>query len=80
MVKELKNVKVPVFVSQAFLDSAGVARKVAEYRGSQKIYSQGDPATSVMYVQEGSVKLSVVDEIGKAAVLAIRGPVRYYGK
>src|SRR5712692_3456322 len=47
MVKELKNVRVPVFDAQAFLDSAGVARKVVEYRRSQKIYSQGDPATGV---------------------------------
>ncbi len=46
------------FDAQAFLDSAGVARKVVQYRKSQKIYSQGDPATSVLYIQEGSVKLS----------------------
>jgi len=64
MVKERKNVKGPVFDAQAFLDSAGVARKVVEYRRSQKIYSQGDPATTVMYVQKGGVKLSVVNEIG----------------
>ncbi len=50
MVKELKNVKVPIFDAQAFLDSAGVARRVVEYRRSEKIYSQGDPTTSVMYV------------------------------
>jgi CRP-like cAMP-binding protein len=46
------------FDAQAFLDSAGVARKAVEYRSSQKVYSQGDPATSVMYVQKGGVKLS----------------------
>ena len=65
MVKELKNVKVPVFDPQAFLDSAGVARKVVEYRRSEKIYSQGDPATGVKYIQKGGVKLSVVSEVGK---------------
>jgi CRP-like cAMP-binding protein len=54
MVKALKNLKVPAFDAQAFLDSAGVARKVMEYRGSQKIYSQGDPAKSVMYVQKAA--------------------------
>jgi len=80
MVKELKNVKVPVFDVQAFLDSAGVARKVMEYRSSQKIYSQGDPAKSVMYVQKGRVKLSVVSEIGKEAVLAILGPGDFFGE
>jgi CRP/FNR family transcriptional regulator, cyclic AMP receptor protein len=57
--------------AQAFLGSAGVARKVLEYRRSQKIYSQGDPATSVTYIQKGGVKLSVVNEVGKEAVVAI---------
>ena len=80
MVKELKNVKVPVFDAQAFLDSAGVARKIVEYRKSQKIFSQGDPATKVMYVQEGGVKLSVVNEVGKEAVLAMLGPGDFFGE
>ena len=80
MVKERKNVKGPVFDAQAFLDSAGVARKVVEYRRSQKIYSQGDPATTVMYVQKGGVKLSVVNEIGNEAVLAILGPGDFFGE
>ena len=44
------------FDTQAFLNSAGVARKIVEYRKLQKIFSQGDPATKVMYVQEGGVK------------------------
>jgi CRP/FNR family cyclic AMP-dependent transcriptional regulator len=80
MVKELKNVKVPVFDAQAFLDSAGVARKVVEYRNSQKVYSQGAPATSVMYVQKGGVKLSVVNEVGKEAVVAILGLSDFFGE
>ena len=80
MVKELKNVKVPVFDAQAFLDSAGVARKVVEYRRSQKVYSQGDRATSVMYIQKGGVKLSIVNEVGKEAVVAILGPGDFFGE
>jgi CRP/FNR family cyclic AMP-dependent transcriptional regulator len=68
------------FDAQSFLDSAGVARRVVEYRRSQKIYSQGDPATSVMYVQKGGVKLSVVNEVGKEAVLAILGPGDFFGE
>ena len=68
------------FDAQAFLDSAGVARRVVEYRSSQKVYSQGDPATTVMYVQEGGVKLSVVNEVGKEAVLAILGPGDFFGE
>jgi CRP/FNR family cyclic AMP-dependent transcriptional regulator len=68
------------FDAQAFLDSAGVARKVVEYRRSEKIYSQGDPATSVMYIQKGGVKLSVVNEVGKEAVVAILGPNDFFGE
>jgi len=68
------------FDAQAFLNSAGVARKVAAYRRSQKIYSQGEPATSVMYIQEGGVKLSVVNEVGKEAVVAILGPADFIGE
>src|ERR1017187_1404956 len=68
------------FDAQAFLDSAGVDRRVVEYRGSQKIYSQGDPASSIMYVQKGGVKLSVVNEVGKEAVLAILGAGDFFGE
>jgi CRP/FNR family cyclic AMP-dependent transcriptional regulator len=74
-----KSTQKRVFDAQAFLDSAGVSRKVVEYRRSQKIYSQGDPATSVMYVQKGGVKLSAVNEVGKEAVLAILGPSDFFG-
>ena len=80
MVKKLKNVKVPIFDAQAFLDSAGLARKVVEYRKSQKIYSQGDPAKTVMYIQKGGVKLSVVNEAGKEAVVAMLGPGDFFGE
>jgi CRP-like cAMP-binding protein len=57
-----------------------VARKVVEYRRSQKIYSQGDPATSVIYIQKGGVKLSVVNEVGKEAVVAILNPGDFLGE
>jgi len=68
------------FDAQAFLDSAGVARRVVEYRRSQKIYSQGDRATSVIYIQKGGVKLSVVNETGKEAVVAILGQGDFWGR
>jgi CRP-like cAMP-binding protein len=68
------------FDAQAFLDSAGVARRVVEYRRSEKFYSQGDSATSVMYVQKGGVKLSVVNEVGKEAIVAILGPGDFFGE
>jgi len=80
MVKKLNYVKVPAFDAQTFLDSAGVARRVVGYQRSQKIYSQGDPATSVMYIQKGGVKISVVNEVGKEAVVGILGPGDFFGE
>jgi CRP/FNR family transcriptional regulator, cyclic AMP receptor protein len=68
------------FNVQAFLDSAGVARKIVQYRASQTVYAQGDPAISVMYIQNGSVKLSVVNKVGKEAVVGILGPADFFGE
>src|SRR5271156_2065857 len=68
------------FNAQAFLDTAGVARKVAEYRRNESIYSQGDAADTVMYVQKGGVKLSVVNGSGKEAVVAMFGPTDFFGE
>ena len=68
------------FNAQAFLDSAGVARKVKEFKKGEVVYSQGDTAKCVMYLQEGGVKLSVVSESGKGAVVAILGPGDFFGE
>jgi len=65
------NLKIPAFDVQMFLDSAGLRRKVAEFRGKETVFGQGDPAKNVMYIQEGGVKLTVVNEAGKEAVVAI---------
>jgi CRP/FNR family cyclic AMP-dependent transcriptional regulator len=80
MVKKRKKIKASVFDVQAFLDSAGVARRVVEYRKSQKIFSQGDPAASVLYIQQGGVRISVVNESGKEAVVAMLGPGDFFGE
>jgi CRP/FNR family cyclic AMP-dependent transcriptional regulator len=68
------------FDVQAFLDSAGVARKVKQLQKGDVVYSQGDAATGVIYLQEGSVRLSVVSEGGKEAVVAILGPRDFFGE
>jgi CRP/FNR family transcriptional regulator, cyclic AMP receptor protein len=80
MVKGRKNVKVPVFDAQAFLDSSGIARKVKEFKRAETAYVQGDLAKSVMYLQEGGVKLSVVSEVGKEAIVAILEPGDFFGE
>jgi CRP/FNR family cyclic AMP-dependent transcriptional regulator len=68
------------FNAQAFLDSAGAARKVAEFSRKQTIFSQGEDSNSVMYIQKGGVRLSVVNEIGKEAVVAMLGPGDFFGE
>ena len=68
------------FNAQVFLDTAGVARKVKEFKKAEVVYSQGDAATSIMYLQAGSVKLSVVNEVGKEAVVAILEPGDFFGE
>jgi CRP-like cAMP-binding protein len=68
------------FNAQDFLDSAGVARKVVEFRKKQTIYSQGDPGQSVLYIQKGAVRLSVVNQAGKEAVVAVLGPGDFFGE
>jgi CRP/FNR family cyclic AMP-dependent transcriptional regulator len=68
------------FNAQAFLDSAGLARKIGVYRKTENIFSQGDPCTSVMYIQNGEVRLSVVSSTGKEAVVAILGPGDFVGE
>jgi CRP/FNR family transcriptional regulator, cyclic AMP receptor protein len=68
------------FDAQAFLDSAGLARTVRKFKGAEVIYAQGASAKSVMYLQEGSVKLSVVSGGGKEAVIALLGPGDFFGE
>jgi CRP/FNR family cyclic AMP-dependent transcriptional regulator len=74
------NLRSSVFDVQRFLDSAGLGRKIAKFRGKETVFSQGDPANNVMYIQEGGVKLTVVNETGKEAVVAILGPGDFFGE
>src|ERR1700681_2424997 len=77
---KIQSKKNPAFNVQAFLDSAGVARRIVEYRRSQKIYTQGDPANNVLYIQKGGIKLSVVNDVGKEAVVAMLRPGDFFGE
>lgn len=73
------NSRLPVFDVQSFLDSAGLGRKLAKFQGKETIFVQDDPANNVMYIQEGGVKLTVVNETGKEAIVAILGPGDFFG-
>jgi len=76
----MKNRSNGSFNPQVFLDTAGIARKVVEYRRSESIYSQGEAAETVMYIQKGGVKLAVVNGSGKEAVVAMFGPTDFFGE
>lgn len=68
------------FNAQAFLDSAGIAPKGVAYARGAAIFTQGDSCTSVMYIQKGSVKLSVRSQTGREAVVAVLGPGEFFGE
>jgi CRP/FNR family transcriptional regulator, cyclic AMP receptor protein len=65
---------------QTFFHASGMARKVAEFEKDEPIYNQGDAAHSVMYIQKGNVKFSVVSATGKVAVVAMLGPTDFFGE
>jgi CRP/FNR family transcriptional regulator, cyclic AMP receptor protein len=75
-----KSTQKPAFDPQVFLDSAGLARKVVEFRKKETIFSQGDSANNVLYIQTGGVRLSVINEAGKEAVVAILAPGDFFGE
>jgi CRP-like cAMP-binding protein len=69
-----------LFDAQRFLDSTGSAKKVVKYEPASIVFSQGDPALSVLYVQQGGVRLSVISETGKEAVVALFGAGDFFGE
>jgi CRP-like cAMP-binding protein len=74
------NPRTSAFDVRLFLDSAGLGRKVDKFRRKETVFAQGDPAKNVMYIQEGGVRLTVVHETGKEAVVAILGPGDFFGE
>ena len=68
------------FDVQAFLDSKGVARRIVEYGRADVIFNQGDPCESVLYIQKGGVKISVLSKTGREAVVAMLGPGDFFGE
>jgi CRP/FNR family cyclic AMP-dependent transcriptional regulator len=76
----MKKVKTLPFSALAFLDSTGIARKAVEYQKKATIFAQGDLATHVMYIRKGAVKFSVVNEVGKEAIIAMLGAGDFFGE
>ena len=70
----------PAFNPQSFLAKVGEGRSIANYGKDQTIFSQGDPANAVFYIQKGKVKVTVVSEQGKEAVVAILDANEFFGE
>jgi CRP-like cAMP-binding protein len=64
---------------QQFLKEMGPQQTIREYQGRQTIYSQGDPADAMFYIQSGNVMLTVTSQSGKKAVIAILGRGDFFG-
>ena len=68
------------FNPKAFLAKVGEGRSIGAYRKDQTVFSQGDPADAVFFLQNGKVKVTVVSEQGKEAVVAFLGPNDFFGE
>src|ERR1700675_4435529 len=69
-----------VFEPKAFLAKVGKGRTLSDYEKNQRIFSQGDPADAIFYIQTGKVKLTVVSKQGKEVVVAILGADDFFGE
>lgn len=76
----MDNRRPPSFNPKVFLANVGRGRSIGQYRKDQIIFSQGDPADAIFYIQSGKVKVTVVSEEGKEAVIAIYGADEFVGE
>jgi CRP/FNR family transcriptional regulator, cyclic AMP receptor protein len=70
----------PSFDPKSFLAKVGEGRSISKYHKGQILFSQGDLADAVFYIQKGKVKVTVVSEQGKEAVVAILGAGEFFGE
>src|ERR1700692_1602404 len=70
----------PSFDPKLFLAGAGNGRSITNYRKNPIVCSQGDHADAVFYVQKGKVRVSVVSDRGREAIVSILGPNEFFGE
>jgi CRP-like cAMP-binding protein len=70
----------PPFDPKTFLSKVNGGKAISDYRKGQIVYSQGDAADSVFYIQSGRVKATVVSEQGKEAIVAVLGTDDFFGE
>src|ERR1700694_4428891 len=76
----MKRIRKLPFDPKIFLANVGLGKSVSKYEKDQIVFSQGEVADAVFYIQQGKVKLTVVSEQGKEAVIAILGPGHFFGE
>src|SRR5450631_3288978 len=69
-----------VFDAQVFVANVGAGKTILEFHKNQHVFEQGDVADTVFYIQKGKVKLTVLSEQGKEAVVAILEPGQFFGE
>ena len=75
-----KTMRKKPFNVEEFLSTANGRRTVKNYRKNEKVFSQGGPADAVFYIQKGKVKVCVVSDLGKEAVVALHGEGDFFGE
>jgi CRP/FNR family cyclic AMP-dependent transcriptional regulator len=68
------------FDPKVFLAKVNGGRTISDYRNNQIVYSQGDPADTVFYIQKGKLKVTVLSELGKEAIVAVLGTGDFFGE
>jgi CRP/FNR family cyclic AMP-dependent transcriptional regulator len=69
-----------VFDAQLFLANVGAGKTILEFQKNQNVFAQGDVADAVFYLQKGKVKVTVLSDQGKEAVVGILGPGQFFGE
>jgi CRP-like cAMP-binding protein len=70
----------PLFDPKIFLAKVGAGRNIMDYRKGQVVFSQGDPADAIFYIQQGKLKVTVISKQGKEAVIAILAADDFFGE
>lgn len=76
----MKTTRKRPFDLKVFLATVDVGRTISKHRKNQTVFCQGDTADSVFYIQDGKVKVAVVSDKGKEAVVAIHGKGDFFGE
>jgi len=68
------------FDAHVFLARVGEGKSILQFKKGQNVFVQGDPADAVFYIQKGEIKLTVLSDHGKEAVVGILGPGQFFGE